>query len=200
MARAGRGSMHCSLCRGSAPRLVPLLARRYLRAMKLDCLLFLMIAAGAVGTACSADAEPIGTGGFGGQVVGSVGTGTGEATATGQSGSGTSGPSSTGTSGGSGGAFPTNCADTGECGNFGAGCIKCAAKAACSAEYDACFNDAPCKAYSLCLDKCVPKDLECAQLCANESPSGAAEYQALTRCVLCGDCAVLCEHAPDTCK
>ncbi len=95
---------------------------------------------------------------------------------------------------------PANCADTGECGNFGAGCIKCAAKAACSVEYDACLNDAPCKAYSLCLDKCGPKDLDCAQLCANESPSGAAEYQALTRCVLCGDCAALCDHAPDTCK
>jgi hypothetical protein len=183
---------------GSAPWLVPALARRYLRRMKLERLLFLMIVAGAVGTACSADwaPEPSGSGGSGGAkwMTGAVDT-----TSSGQSGSGTSGTGFSATSGG-GGGDPASCAAMGECGNFGAGCIKCAAKVACSVEYDACFNDAPCKAYSLCIDACGPKDLDCAQLCVNQSPGGASEYQALIHCVLCGDCSTLCEHAPETCK
>lgn len=183
----------------TAPWLVPARARRYVRRMKLERLLFLMIASGAIGAACSADwaPEPNGSGGSTGETGTTGATDTGS---TGQSGSGTSGTGSSGTSSGVGGGFPASCADTGECGNFGAGCIKCAAKVACSAEYDACFNDAPCKAYSLCLDDCGPKDLDCAQLCVNQSPEGAAEYQALIHCVLCGDCSTLCEHAPDTCK
>ena len=122
----------------------------------------------------------------------------------GQTGSGSGWAGSSGTSGGGvgggGGAFPADCAETGSCGNFGGGCIKCASKVACSVEYNACFDHMPCKSYSFCLEQCGPKDLDCLQQCENQNPGGAAEYQALIHCVICGDCATLCDHAPDTCK
>lgn len=114
------------------------------------------------------------------------------------------GTGSTGTSGsgggGSGAGGAMDCAASTTCGNFGAGCIKCAAKTACAAEYKACFDDAPCKAYSLCIAPCGAKDINCLQQCMNQSPGGATEYQALSRCVICGDCVTLCDHAPDTCN
>jgi len=185
----------------TAPWLVPPRAQRYLPRMKLERFLFSMIAAGAVGTACGADMwEPsTGSGGSGGD-IGT--TGTAVTAGTGQTGSGVGGASSTGTSdsGGGGGAFPADCAETASCGNFGAGCIKCASKVACSAEYHACFDHAPCKAYSFCADQCGPKQLDCMQQCENDNPDGAGEYKALIHCVICGDCAALCEHAPDICK
>jgi hypothetical protein len=108
--------------------------------------------------------------------------------------------STSGSAGGGGGSDPTDCAASTTCGNFGDGCIKCAAKTACAAEYKVCFEDAPCKAYSLCIEPCGAKDINCVQLCANQSPAGATEYQALSRCVICGDCVTLCDHAPDTCN
>ncbi len=111
------------------------------------------------------------------------------------------GPASTsGGSGGAGSGYPADCATTAECGNFGGGCIKCASKTACVAEYEACFDDVPCKAYSLCIEPCGAKELDCLQQCQNSYPSGATKYQALTRCVICGDCVTLCDHAPDICN
>lgn len=173
--------------------------------MKLERLLFSMIAAGVVGTACGAyDEGSASMGGVGGS-GGDVGTtGTAAATGSGETGSGV-GAGSGGTggdsdSGGGGGAFPADCAETASCGNFGAGCIKCVTKAACSAEYHACFDHAPCKAYSYCIEQCGPKALDCMQQCENQNASGAAEYKALIHCVICGDCATLCDHAPDICK
>jgi hypothetical protein len=184
----------------TAPWLVPPRAQRYLLTMKLERLLFLMIAAGALGTACGADLASSSAGGVGGN-GGALETSSVGATSAGQTGSGTGGAGSSATSGGgSGGAFPANCAETGSCGNFGAGCIKCASKVACSVEYHACFDHMPCKSYSFCLEQCGPKDLDCLQQCENQNPGGAAEYQALIHCVICGDCATLCDHAPDTCK
>lgn len=171
--------------------------------MKLERLLFLMIAAGVVGTACGAElSSPTssGVGGSGGGLeTGTVGTTTAGQTGS-ATGSATSGGSGGSGSGGGGGAFPADCAEMDSCGNFGAGCIKCASKVACSAEYNACFDHAPCKAYSFCIEQCGPKDLDCLQQCENQNPGGAAEYQALIHCVICGDCATLCDHAPDTCK
>jgi hypothetical protein len=175
--------------------------------MKLKLLFFSMIAAGAAGTACGASASSSGTG----EVTGGGGsdgsTTTGDSATAAQSGSAQAGAGSSGTSGtsgagggGGGGGFPANCADTADCGNFGGGCIKCAAKSACAAEYQACFDDAPCKAYSLCIEPCGAKELDCLQKCQNQYPSGATEYQALIHCVICGDCSTLCVHAPDTCK
>ncbi len=168
--------------------------------MKLEFLLFLMIAAGAVGTACGASqqsgAVSAGSGGGGSTATGTSGTSTGSGTGTGST--GTSGTS--GGSGGGGSGLPTDCAAAATCGNFGDGCIRCAAKTACAAEYQACFDNAPCKAYSLCIEPCGSKDVDCLQLCENQNPSGATEYQALSRCVICGDCAALCEHPPDACN
>ena len=139
-----------------------------------------------------------GVGGSGGD-VGT--TGTAAATSGGQTGSGAGGDGAgSGGTGGGGGAFPADCAETASCGNFGAGCIKCATKEACSAEYHACFDHAPCKAYSLCVDPCGPQDLDCMEQCENQNHVGAAQYQALIHCVICGDCATLCDHAPDICK
>ncbi|MEO5730520.1 MAG: hypothetical protein ABI134_14905 [Byssovorax sp.] len=185
----------------TAPWLVPPRAQRYLQRMKLERLLFLMIAAGAVGTACGADLSSPSSSGVGGS-GGGLETGTVGTTTAGQSGSATG--SATGSdgsgSGGGGGAFPADCADMESCGNFGAGCIKCASKVASNDEYHACFDHAPCKAYALCLEQCGPKDLDCLQQCENQNPGGAAEYQALIPCEICGDCATLCDHAPDTCK
>ena len=192
----------------TAPWLVPPRAQRYLPRMKLERLLFLIIAAGAVWTACGAYDEASssaggvggsGSGGDDGAVV------TAGATGSGQTGSGSGWSSSTGTSGGGGsgddgGVFPADCAETASCGNFGAGCIKCASQVACSAEYHSCFDHAPCKAYSYCIDQCGPKELDCMQQCENANPGGATEYKALIHCVICGDCATLCEHAPDICK
>jgi hypothetical protein len=169
--------------------------------MKLELLLFLMIAAGAVGTACGADAGPEmpGSGGSG-----STSTGTSAMASAAQTGSGSTGTGSASTGGsggnGSGGGEPIDCAATATCGNFGGGCIKCAAKKTCVAEYKACFDDAPCKAYALCIEPCGAKELDCLQQCQNTYPSGATEYQALTRCVICGDCVALCDHAPDICN
>jgi hypothetical protein len=170
--------------------------------MKLELLLFLMIAAGAVGTACGAsDQGPPGPPGSGGSgSTSTVTTGTSVTSGAGVTGSGSSGTSGSGGSAGGGGGFPTDCAATATCGNFGGGCIKCAAKTACVAEYQACFSDAPCKAYSLCIEPCGAKELDCLQACENQYPTGATEYQALSRCVICGDCAALCEHPPDTCN
>jgi hypothetical protein len=170
--------------------------------MKLELLLFLMIAAGAVGTACGASGGPDLPTGAGGSGSTAVATATssaqsGPSTGTGAtSGSGT-GVGSTGVGGGGG---ASSCAAAATCGNFGDGCIKCAAKTACAAEYTACFDDAQCKAYSACIEPCGVKQLDCLQLCQNQYPVGATEYQALTRCVICGDCVTLCDHAPDTCK
>ena len=172
--------------------------------MKLELLLFLMIAAGAVGTACGADAGPAMLPGPGGSASTSAGTvGSSAQTGDGATGTVTAGTSGSGTgsgAGGGGGGAPSSCADTATCGNFGVGCIKCAAKTACAAEYTACFDDAPCKAYSTCIAPCGVKQLDCLQLCQNQYPAGATEYQALTRCVICGDCVTLCEHAPDICN
>ena len=187
-----------------APWLVPPRAQRYLQKMMLERLLFLTIAAGAVGTACGADLSSPSTGGVGGS-GGALETETVDTASTGQSGSGTGVAGSTATSGSGvggvvGGALPADCAEMDSCGNFGAGCIKCASKVACSVEYHACFDHAPCKAYSFCIEQCGPKGLNCLQQCENQNPDGAAEYQALIHCVICGDCATLCDHAPDTCK
>jgi hypothetical protein len=173
--------------------------------MKLEHLLFLMIATAAGGAACSVAESSSSTGSFGGGGGGDFDgqTGTGPPAT---SGSTDSAPSATGVGaggvggGGGGGGFPANCADTTECGNFGGGCVKCASKSSCAAEYQACFGDLPCKSYSFCVTSCAAKDLDCLQVCENQFPSGAAEYQALTRCVICGDCVALCEHAPDICK
>jgi hypothetical protein len=171
--------------------------------MKLELLLFLMIAAGSVGTACGASASSSGAGagpgGFGGS---GESTSTGDSATAAQTGSAQSGTGSSGTGavGGAGGGFPTDCAATATCGNFGAGCIKCAAKTACATEYQACFDDAPCKAYSACIEPCGAKQLDCLQLCANQYPGGATKHQTLIHCVICGDCSTLCEHSPDTCK
>jgi hypothetical protein len=117
-------------------------------------------------------------------------------------GTGSAGTSGSGGAGGGGDADggAMDCAASTTCGNFGAGCIKCAVKTACAAEYKACFDDAPCKAYAVCIGQCPAKDINCLQLCMNQSPGGATEYQALTRCVICGDCVTLCDHAPDTCN
>jgi hypothetical protein len=163
--------------------------------MKLEHLLFLMIATTAAGTACSVTADSSSAGSFGGGLEGPTGTGP---PAPGQTGSGSGGADSSGL-GGSGG-FPSSCADTVECGNFGGGCVKCASKSSCVAEYQACFEDLPCKSYSLCIAPCGTKELECLQACENEFPTGSAKYGALTRCVICGDCVALCDHAPDICK
>ena len=181
--------------------LVPPRTRRYLLKMKLEPLLFLMIAAGAVGTACGADAGPSMPAGSGGGTSTSVGT----VGSTAQTGSGASGTvaatgSGTGSGVGGGGGAPASCAATATCGNFGGGCIKCAATTACATEYTACFDDASCKAYSGCIEPCGPKQLDCLQLCENQNPTGAMKYQALIRCVICGDCVTLCDHAPDICN
>ena len=187
------------ISRPAVPSLVPLLARRYPRKMKPELLLFLMLAAGAVGTACGADAGSSSTAGAGGGDSTTVGTvGSSSQTGVGSSGTG-AGAGTTSGAGGSGGG-PADCAATAACGNFGGGCIKCAAKTACAAEYTACFNNAPCKAYSACIEPCGVKDVDCLQQCQNQSPTGATEYLALIRCVICGDCVTLCEHAPDTCN
>jgi len=164
--------------------------------MKLELLLFLTIAAGA---ACGADAGSSSAGGVGGGGGGGGQMGTGQAATSGQTAEG----AATGTSGGAtgaGGGSPVSCADTAECGNFGGGCVKCASKSSCAAEYQACFDDMPCKSYSLCIAPCGAKELDCLQACETQFPNGATEYQALTRCVICGDCMALCEHAPDICK
>ena len=168
--------------------------------MTLERLLFLMIATASAGTACSvtAGSSSAGSGG-GGDFDGQTGTGPPAAGQTG-TGSGTSDGAGGGSGAGGSGGFPADCADSTECGNFGGGCVKCASKSSCETEYVACFGDLPCKSYSFCITSCAAKDLDCVQVCENQFPSGAAEYQALTRCVVCGDCVALCEHAPDICK
>jgi hypothetical protein len=165
--------------------------------MKLELLLLLMIGAGAAGTSCGADAGSSSVGGVGG----GGGSGGQMGTATGATSGQIAVGGATGTSGGGvGGGFPANCADTLECGNFGAGCVKCASQSSCAIEYQKCFKDEPCKSYSVCIAPCGVKELECLQACATQFPNGAVEYQALTHCVICGDCVALCDHAPDLCK
>jgi hypothetical protein len=170
--------------------------------MRFGFLHFAIVAAAAAGWAAgcsaSAGAGSAGTMGAGGSstssVQSSVATGTGP------------GPSSTGTGSGGGGAGgesadggPQGCGAL-ECGTFGSGCVKCAASGACAAEYQKCLDDAQCKAYSDCVAPCSDKGLDCQQACATQFPKGVSEYDALTHCVLCGECTAVCMHAPDLCK
>ncbi|MEP7121606.1 MAG: hypothetical protein ABJE95_11870 [Byssovorax sp.] len=140
-------------------------------------------------TGCGAEASA-GASGSGGGTNGSAGTGTAASTTSG---------GSTGT-GGAGGASPQNCAEATDCGNFGVGCVHCAVTASCLGPYQTCHDDPQCKTYAVCASPCAPKDLDCLQICASKFPQGAAEYGMLIRCVLCGDCAALCPHPPETCN
>lgn len=133
------------------------------------------------------------------------GSGSGGSGASGGSG-GNGGNGGGGGSGGEAGASTTSSSSTGTptcddetdtCGSdTNTGCYKCAADDACSEFIDACVDDqeGPCFALALCVDDCSKEEdpATCVDECRTANEAGVEAYDAVTKCIVCEQCAERC--------
>lgn len=91
------------------------------------------------------------------------------------------------TSGAGEGDAATTCDGKNDC----AQCSSCASQVACASQLSACQNDSACVAIDQCVAICGA-DVTCKQGCIDNNPSGAAAYDAATRCLYCTECAKDC--------
>ncbi|WP_437568781.1 hypothetical protein [Sorangium sp. So ce542] len=120
---------------------------------------------------------------------------------------GSGGDAGGGGSGGDGGASTTSSSSTGiptcddttdACGSDdGTGCYKCAADDACKDFIDACVDDdADMGCFDLvkCVDRCSDEEdpATCIDDCRTENEAGVEAYDAITKCIVCEQCAQNC--------
>jgi hypothetical protein len=76
-------------------------------------------------------------------------------------------------------------------------CLACEQQAemgACSSETNACFADASCTGFLMCVSKCAAGDTACRSACATQYPTGATEADTVRSCICanCASCATQC--------
>jgi hypothetical protein len=74
-------------------------------------------------------------------------------------------------------------------------CAECAQNGPCLPEVDACFNDPACFDLVNCTANCF--DQACIDVCKQQNPGGAPEYDAAITCIGCDQCANDCLGAID---
>jgi hypothetical protein len=96
--------------------------------------------------------------------------------------------SSTGAAGAGGSATTTvACDGQNECST----CTTCAINGPCATLYSACQQDSDCESIDQCFFTCG-SDPTCQQECLDDNPDGVADYQAITTCIDCTQCAKDC--------
>ncbi|WP_437481296.1 hypothetical protein WME75_37290 [Sorangium sp. So ce1014] len=150
-----------------------------------------------------------------GSTASGSGSGSGGSGASGGSG-GNGGEGGNGGSGGDGGASTTSSSSTGTptptcddetdtCGSdTNTGCYKCAAEGACSDVLDNCRGrngdggngggPTPCIALASCMDGCSKEEdpATCVEECRTANEAGVEAYDAVTKCIVCEQCANNC--------
>lgn len=89
---------------------------------------------------------------------------------------------------------PSECDNSGDCGDGQTGCLGCAVQGPCAASYDACVSTTECIDYANCAGPCG-NDQGCQQKCLNDFPMGAQLYNDLVICAFCNACPNDCGSA-----